>query len=298
MNEAPFPIIDAHHHIWLLERTPWLNGPPAPRIFGPHAPIRRDYPIGEFALDVKPHGVAKSVYIQVNLAPGDEIWEVEWAAREGAREGLVQAIVGFADLASPQLGETLDRQRAAGPLRGLRQQMHWHERPDYRFAARPDALLDPAFQAGLRALAARGLHFELQVFPSQFADALRLIDAHPNLRFMLLHCGMPEDASPQARASWAAGLARFAERPQVFAKISGLGTFARRCDAQAWAPIIARTIDTFGPGRCLFGSNFLIEKLWTDYASLLGAVRHGLSGYSPEEQRAILHDNAAAFYSI
>ena len=93
-----YAIVDAHHHIWRKDRTPWLDGPTAPRIFGDYAAIRRDYGIDEFAADATPSGVAASVYVQVNLAPGDEIWEVEWAAAEGRKRNLVNAVVAFADL--------------------------------------------------------------------------------------------------------------------------------------------------------------------------------------------------------
>ena len=288
------PIIDAHHHIWLLDRTPWLNGPPVPRIFGDYGKIRRDYPIAEFADDVRPSGVTKSVYIQINVAPGDEVWEAGWAAEQGRAAGLVQAVVGYAALAAPDVGDILDAQLAAAPLRGIRQQFHWHDNPAYRFAASPDALLDPAVGDGLRALAARGLHFELQVFPNQYQHALALVDAHPNLTFVLLHCGMPE-APDEA---WAQGISRFAERPNMRVKISGLGTFSHRCDAAIWTAIIHRAIDSFGPERAMFGSNFPIEKLWTDYASIVGAVAEALSTYSPTERRAVWHDTAAQLYNI
>jgi predicted TIM-barrel fold metal-dependent hydrolase len=292
------PILDAHHHIWRLDRTPWLKGPMVSRIFGPYEAIRRDYSVEEFAAEARPYGVVASVYVQVNVAPGDEVWEVEWAAGEGRRAHLIDAVVGFADLAAPDVGDVLDRQRASSPLRGVRYQLHWHENPKYRFATAPDVMLQPSWQRGLRLVGARGLHFELQVFPGQYANALSLIDAHPDTTFVLLHCGMPEDMSVTGMTAWRAGLRRLAERPNVLVKLSALGTFEHRCDADSWRPIIQRTVDTFGPGRCMFGSNFPVEKLWTDYGSLLCAVRSALDVYTQEEQAAVLYDTAARLYRI
>jgi len=291
-------IVDAHHHIWRHDRTPWLNGPPVPRIFGDYAALRRDYGIDEFAADARPCGVGRSVYVQVNVAPGDEVWEVEWAAAEGRRQGLVNAIVAFADLADPGVGDVLDRQLAAGPVRGIRQQLHWHRNPAWRFQPTPDRMRDPAWQRGLRAVTQRGLLFELQVFPGQYADSLDLVDRHPDTVFVLMHAGMPDDVSADGLQAWARGLAAFAARPNVMAKISGLGTFPRRCDADDWRPIIHRTVDTFGPDRCLFGSNFPIEKMWTGYATLLGAVRSGLDRYTAQEQQAVLRDAAVRLYRL
>jgi predicted TIM-barrel fold metal-dependent hydrolase len=291
-------IIDAHHHIWRKDKTPWLEGPMVPKIFGDYDAIRRDYRIDEFAADAVPFGVVKSVYVQINVAPGDEIWETEWAFAEGRRRGLINAIVSFADLADPRVGETLDRQIAAGPVRGVRQQLHWHENPAWRFQSRPDVMLDAAWSRGLRSVTARGLHFELQVFPGQYALALDVISRHPDTIFVLLHAGMPDDFSEDGLRAWAGALRRFAEHGNVLVKISGLGTFRHRCCAEEWTPLIARTIDTFGPSRCMFGSNFPIEKLWTDYGRLISVVRASLARYEAAEQNAVLHNTAESLYRL
>jgi predicted TIM-barrel fold metal-dependent hydrolase len=102
-------IIDAHHHIWRHAHTPWLNGPALPRIFGEYEPLRRDYLAQDFIDDVVPQGVVASVYIQVNVGPGDEVAEIEWVASVAREHGFPQASVGYADLSSPQVVATLDR---------------------------------------------------------------------------------------------------------------------------------------------------------------------------------------------
>lgn len=290
------PIIDAHHHIWSLAETPWLNGPLVPRIFGDYAPLQRDYTIGEYVADCRPSGVVGSIHVQANVAANGEIDEVARVAADGA--GFIAGIVGFADLSDPDVGRVLDAQRKAGPLRGIRQQLHWHARPEYRYAARPDAMNDPAWRNGLTALAERGLLFELQVFLGQFADALAVVDAAPDVPFVLLHAGMPEDRSAEAMAFWRDGMVKFAERPNVEVKLSGLGTFDRSCTFDRWYPIVDQTVSMFGAERCLFGSNFPIEKLWTDYATLIATMRACLAGYSAHEQRLIFHDNAVRRYRL
>src|SRR5258706_8673140 len=173
-HAMPEPIIDAHHHIWRLADLPWLAGPPVPRIFGDYQALRRDYPIAEYLAAAQPQGVVKSVYVQVNVAPQAEILEVAWVQSVADRHGFPNAIVGYADLAAPDLAETLDRELAYANLRGVRQQLHWHETALYRFAARPDLMNDPAWRAGLRQVEHRGLSFDLQVFASQMADAAAL----------------------------------------------------------------------------------------------------------------------------
>ncbi len=292
------PIIDAHHHIWRLAATPWLNGPPVPRIFGPYEPLRRDYPVEEFVAEAAAEGIVKSVYVQVNVAPGGEIEEVAWVQSVADRHGFPHAITGFADLSAAGVGDLLDRQLATGNVRAVRQQLHWHDNPTYRFAPRPDLMNDPAWRRGLRQVEARGLLFELQVFSGQMADAARLAQDFPGLTFILMHAGMLEDRGERGLASWRAGMRELAACPNVMTKISGLGTFEHACREEIYRPIIHETVDLFGPSRCLFGSNFPIEKLWTSYANLMDVIRASLSGYAEAECRAILHDTAARLYKL
>ena len=292
------PVTDAHHHIWRFDRTPWLQGPMQPRIFGDYEALRRDYPIEEFAADAATHGVTKSVYVQINVAPGDEVSESGWATEQGLRAGLIQAVTGFADLADPAVAKSLDEQMLRAPLRGIRQQLHWHGNPQYRFAKAPDVMTSRQWRRGLKEVGARGLHFELQVFENQYEHALDLVDAFPDITFVLLHAGMPEDHSAEGRKRWATDLGRFAERHNVLTKISGLGTFSHVCSFETWAPIIHAAVDIFSPARCLFGSNFPIEKLWTDYATLIATVRESLAIYGEDEQRAVLSGTADRLYRI
>ncbi|GGG51285.1 amidohydrolase [Caldovatus sediminis] len=295
----PEPIIDAHHHIWRLAATPWLNGPPVPRIFGAYGPLRRDYGIEEYLAEATPCGVVRSVFVQVNVAPGAEVEEVAWVQSVADRAGgFPHAITAFADLAAPDVGAVLDRALAAGRVRAVRQQLHWHEKPLYRFAARPDVMNDPAWRRGLGEVRRRGLAFELQVFPGQMRDAAALVRAFPEMTFILLHAGMLEDRSAEGWALWRRGMTELAACPNLVVKLSGLGTFERACSVALWRPVIEATVELFGPNRCLFGSNFPIEKLWTSYAELVATVRACLEGYAAEERRAILHDTAARIYGL
>ncbi|BBK31176.1 putative TIM-barrel fold metal-dependent hydrolase [Stella humosa] len=292
------PIIDAHHHIWRLAATPWLQGPAVPRIFGAYEPLRRDYDIDEYMADAVPCGVVKSVFVQVNVAPGGEVDEAAWVQQTADRHGFPHAVTAFADLAAPDVGDVLDRQMAVCRLRAVRQQIHWHANPQYRFAARPDVMNDPAWRRGLAEVERRGLMFELQVFASQMADAAALLRAFPGVTFILTHAGMLEDRTPAGWALWRAGMVELASCPNVATKVSGLGTFDRACSVERWKPIVTATIDLFGPGRCLFGSNFPIEKLWTDYATLIATVRACLADLPEADRQAVLHDTAQRLYGL
>jgi predicted TIM-barrel fold metal-dependent hydrolase len=298
MSAPPAPVVDAHHHIWRRADLPWLDGPPVPRIFGAYEALRRDYPVEEYLADARPSGVVRSVYVQTNWAPGREVDEVAWAQSIADRHGFPHAIVGFAELAAPAVAATLDRMRRCPGLRGIRQQIHWHADPAYRFAARPDWMDDPAWRRGLAEVAARGLVFELQIFASQMEAGARLARDFAQLTIVLLHAGMPEDATADGRARWRDGMRALAALPNVHVKLSGLGTFAHHCSAALWGPVIRETVELFGPARSMFGSNFPIEKMWTSYADLVRVTTGCLAWLSPGDRALVLHDTAARIYRL
>lgn len=292
------PIIDAHHHIWRKADLAWLNGPEEPRVFGPHAAIRRDYLIDEFRADLAASNVVKSVYVQTNWPKGQAVDEVAWVQSVADQHGWPHGIVGYLDLLADDAADTLKRQLAHARLRGVRMQLHWHENPLFRFAASPDLAAHPALRKNIRLLAQHGLTFDLQVFSSQMAGAAELAAANPDITFILQHAGMLADRSAATVAAWREGMQRLAAQPNIVSKFSGLGTFIHRNDAGHIAFMVSETVAWFGPERCLFGSNFPIEKLWTSYNELVNAHRAAIAGLPAEAQAMILHDNAARIYKL
>jgi predicted TIM-barrel fold metal-dependent hydrolase len=182
--------------------------------------------------------------------------------------------------------------------RGIRQQLHWHANPQHRFAARPDVMNDIDWRRGLAMLADHGLLFELQIFASQMADGAKLAQSFPDVIFVLEHAGMLEDMSPRGWRLWREGMTALAECPNVSVKLSGLGTFVHACREDVMGPIVRDTVAMFGADRCCYGSNFPIEKLWTDYTTLYRTFRSAIADLSETEQAAILHDTAARLYRI
>ena len=296
MNELA--IIDAHHHIWRQADLPWLLGPMQPRIFGPYEPIRRDYPIDEYLADRAGTGVTRSVYVQANWAAHRFEDEVAWVQGVADESGWPHGIVGYADLLAGDVRAQLDRVSRYPLLRGVRMQLHWHENEMYRFAARPDLALDPVLQRNVARLADYNLVFDLQVFAGQMAGAAELAAACPDVTFVLQHAGMLEDRSAEGRAEWRAGMERLAARPNVCSKLSALGTFVHRNDPAHIAGILRETVEMYGADRCLFGSNFPIEKLWTSYRDLLGAFLDAAAGLGAVARAAIFEETAARVYRL
>jgi predicted TIM-barrel fold metal-dependent hydrolase len=295
---AAVPTVDAHHHIWRQADLPWLQGPTLPRIFGDYDAIKRDYPIEEYLADIAGAGVVRSVYVQPNWPKDRAVDEVRWVQSIADRHGFPHAIVGFADLSDDGAAATLEAQSAFPLMRGIRQQIHWHANPQYRFADRPDIPDDPAFRRNLARLQDYGWLFELQIFAAQMAAGARLAASLPGLVLVLEHAGMPEDRSVDGRRRWREGLRRLADQPNVHTKLSGLGTFIRRNDPAHIAEVVAETVELFGAERCVWGSNFPVEKIWTDCSSILDAFNAAISHLPKSQQRAILHDNAVQLYGL
>jgi predicted TIM-barrel fold metal-dependent hydrolase len=292
------PIIDAHHHIWRQADLPWLQGPMVARIFGPYEPIRRDYPVAEYLADIKSSNVVGSVYVQTNWAKDKALEEAAWVLSVADAEGWPHAIVGYADLLDDSAPKTLKALAEIPRVRGIRMQLHWHESPLYRFASAPDVMNGALFRKNFAHVAENNLSFDLQVFTNQMKDAANLAAAFPGVTFVLQHAGMLEDKSKEGRASWQEGMKRLADQPNIVSKLSGLGTFIQRNDSSHIADVIHETVAIFGSGRCLFGSNFPIEKLWTSYSDLVNAHRAALAGYGASEQQAMLQGNALRIYRL
>lgn len=288
-------LVDSHFHIWRQADLPWLLGPMQPRIFGPYEPIRRDYPIAEYLGDCQPAGVTQAIYVQANWATERYLDEVAYVSQASEESGFPIAIVAYADMLAEDVRPQLDQLARNARVRGVRMQLHWHENTLYRFASGPDLARDPRLNANVGRLAEYAFSFDLQVFAGQMAGAAELAAACPQVTFVLQHAGMLEDLSPEGIATWRAGMTLLAGQPNITSKLSGLGTFQRRNDPTGIAFIIGETLRLFGPERCLFGSNFPIEKLWTSYAELTAAHRAAV----PETaQAAVFNETARRVYRL
>ena len=289
-------IIDSHFHIWRQADLPWLVGPMVPRIFGPYEPIRRDYSIEEFLEDQKEQGIEKAVYVQTNWAKADFEKEVAWVQQTANETGWPHAIVGYADMSVDDVRPQLDRLKAYPLLRGVRMQLHWHQIADYRFAPTPDQVIDPKVRKNVARLRDYGLSFDLQLFPGQMRDGAELVGENPEIEFILTHTGMLTSMDSGTVEEWESGLSRLAPFPNLSAKLSGLGTFVHRNDPDLIEFVVKRAVGILGSERLMFGSNFPIEKLWTDHAALVSAHLKALAGQPPSVADDILWNTAQRVY--
>lgn len=300
-----FPIIDAHHHLWDLEanRYPWLQRPapkPEDLFVGDIRPIQRSYRLADFRADFGDLDVVKSVHLQADYDDRDPLGETRWlqavADAEGSG-GFPHAIVAYANLADPDVDRLLAAHAGFANVRGIRQILNTHPQPKYAHV-QVEYLRDPQWERGFARLAAHGLSFDLQLYPHQMAEAAAIVARHTEVPVIINHTGMPIERDDAGRSHWRAELARFAALPHVSIKISGLGMLDHRWTVDSIRPFVLDTLELFGPERCLFASNFPVDKLFSDYAAIWTAFDAITADFSAGERRALFHDNAARVYRI
>jgi predicted TIM-barrel fold metal-dependent hydrolase len=292
-------IIDAHHHLWNLNAChyPWLMEKGVGRFFGDPAPIQKNYLPSDFKADIGALPVAKSVHIQVGVAPEDSVKETLWQEAQGETAGLPNAIVAFVDLTADNVEAQLDAHSAAHRLRGVRQIVGRSAEED-ALTGGGSLLANPAFERGLRTISKRGLSFDLQLVPGQMLTAAELLRMVPDLNVALCHGGSLSDFSAEGRALWSKGIAALAELPHILCKVSGFGMFDNHWTADSARAQFDTLLRHFGPSRMAFGSNFPVDKLYSDYTAVWARFDKLTAALSPDERAALFADNAERFYRI
>jgi predicted TIM-barrel fold metal-dependent hydrolase len=300
MAAALTRIIDAHHHLWDLSANyyPWLADRIGPRMYGDYAAIRRNYRVADFRRDIGSVPVVKSVHVQAEHDHADPVRETRWLQAVAENGGYPHAIVAYADLSAPpdRIEALLDAHCAFANVRGVRQMVHEVLVPDMHSPI--DYLADERWQRNLALLAGRSLLFELQILAPQAAAAARVAGMHPQLQFLLVHGGQPRDRSVEGMAAWRAAIELLSGLPNVAIKLSGFGMFDRNWTVESLRPIVLWAIDRFGPDRVMFGSNFPVDGLMRDYASLWRAYDQITHPYADAERDAMFHGTAARLYRI
>ncbi|MEO1580598.1 MAG: amidohydrolase family protein [Pseudomonadota bacterium] len=292
-------IIDAHHHLWDLQACdyPWLQAKGVKRFFGDPTPIQNDYQVDDFRNDVAPWQLLGSVHIQVGVAEGQAVDETRWLQLQSEQYGLPNAIVAYCELERDDLEAQLDAHQQSSKLRGARQIVGRAAAEDARTGS--GALLaNDHWKAGLTELGARGLRFDLQLVPDQLYDAARVMSDIPDLSVALCHAGSPWDQSEYGLAAWRDGLVALAAHPKSVCKLSGFTMFDPDWSDASIGRLIDTCLDVFGVDRCMFGSNFPVDKLHRSFLDIWSSYEKVVGDLSEQEQDKLFRGNAASFYSL
>ncbi len=308
------PIIDPHHHLW-----PEGEGIP--------------YGLADLLADLASgHRVVDTVFVECGAgyerSPGDAtapVGETEFVTAEAERapRQVMGGIVAHADLTDAEhLDAVLDAHEAAahGRLRGIRHAGSHALHPEVLMIpgrAPVGLYADPAFRAGVARLGERGLTYDTWHYHYQNQDFADLARAVPGTTVVLDHFGTPLGVGPYASqreqifGQWTADIAAIATCDNVVAKIGGLAmpdngfgwhTAERPATSDEFVAAQRRyymhTIEQFGPSRCMFESNFPVDRFSLSYRVVWNAFKKMIADFSPEERDAMLRGTAARVYRL
>ncbi len=315
--EPELPIVDPHHHLWVRNGNTYL--------------------LPELLTDMASgHSIRATVYEECHSmyrADGPEqersLGETEFVTGIAAMGAsgtfgptrVCARMVGNVDLRQGEpAGDLLKRHIAAsgGRFAGVRQSTAWDASDRiHKVAATPGVLGDPGFRTGFAALARLGLVFDAWVYHPQLSEVADLAAAFPQTSIVLNHVGSPILGGPYAThrdtvfTEWHAGMALLARRSNVTVKLGALpirlsGGDAPKRDtppdseevANAWRPWIETSIALFGADRCMFESNFPVQKRWCSYAVVWNAFKRLAAGASADEKAALFAGTASRVYGV
>jgi predicted TIM-barrel fold metal-dependent hydrolase len=312
------PICDPHHHLW---------DKPGDR-----------YMIDEVTADMgSGHNVVQTLFVEVDSmyrASGSNamrpVGEVEWARGIGAQSdsglyGPIKIAAGIVAYANLNLGaevrpvlEAMDS-GSSGRFRSVRHTCSWDDHEPLRShrSGWPGMMAEAKFLAGIGVLFDMGHAFDALVYHPQLTELTGLVDAFPNNVFILNHIGRPLGVGPYAGHGdevfevWKKDMTALAERPNVVVKVGGLGN---RVSGFGWdsqptppdsielaektGPYYLHTIEAFGPERCMFESNFPVDKNSYSYTAIWNSFKRLTEDFSASEKAWLFHDTAAKAYRL
>lgn len=270
--------IDAHQHFWTLARGDydWLT----PEL----GPIHRDFGPADLAPLLARHGIGRTILVQAAPTPAETAFMLDIAAATP----FIAGVVGWSDFEAPDAPAAIAKLAANPLLVGLRPMVH--DIPDSDWLAMPS--LAPAFEA----MISNDLVFDALLRPPHIAPMLSMLERHPGLSVVIDHAAKPDLTSGDL-ASWREGLAALAAHPNTVCKLSGLVTEA----APGWTiatlrPVVEHLLETFGPERLLWGSDWPVVTLRADYARWFDTAENLLAGLSAVQREAVFGGNARRIY--
>ena len=270
--------IDAHHHLW--HYTPdafgWIE---------PGSAIARDFDPDDLAREMRASGIDRAIAVQARQSDAETAFLLDCAARQPRIAG----VVGWIDLRAPDIAERVAA-RQAGPILGYRHVVQ--DEPD------ADFLLGDAFVAGVRAVLAAGLGYDILVNAAQLGTVPAFLDQVGEGRLILDHAAKP-DIAAGAWQPWADQIAVAARHPNLFCKVSGLITEA----ARDWQPddferYLDHVFACFGANRVLWGSDWPVCALAGRYADTHDLIARYVARHCREAEAGVFGGNAVRAYAL
>ena len=234
--------------------------------------------------------VDKFVHIQAAIGSKDPVIETKWLSQMFARTGLPAAIVGHVDLTLESAQKVIDQHLQFANFRGVR---------DFAVeGALSSGDINKELDLALSYLAENDLVLDLDCQWPNMTLAAAMARKHPQLKIVIEHIGIPTSTTDGYFANWKIGMQALANEPNIFCKISGVGMMDPKFTLSSIRPWIEHCVSIFGPERCMIGSNWPLDRLFSSYDAVFNIYREIISQYSVEEQIAISSATANRFYRI
>ncbi len=272
--------IDSHHHLWTLSRGDygWMT----PDL----TPIYRDFTPTDLAPHLAAAGIDKTVVVQA----ADTVAETEFLLATAAQTDWIAGVVGWVDMEAPEATATLERLAQSPWFKGIRPMIQDLE--DDEWILRPS--LDRAFDA----LVEMGLSFDALVLPRHLKPLIRRLEGTPDLTCVIDHLAKPALATGYLEA-WGRDIAEIARNTPCRCKLSGMVTEAGPdYDVENLRPAAVHVIDSFGPSRVMWGSDWPVVNLAGDYAGWVTLTEDLVNHLSADDRAHIWEKTARGFYNL
>jgi len=272
--------IDAHQHFWVYDpiRDSWIDES--------MTTIRKDFLPKDLKPILEDNGIDGCVAVQADQSETETNFLLQ-CAKENP---FIKAVVGWVDLRKDNVEERLAHFSKNKLFKGVRHIVQ---------AEKEDFVLEKAFQNGISKLNKFNLVYDILVFPNQLENAVKLVEQFPDQQFVLDHIAKPK-MSEELDLGWKTNIQKLASHKNVACKISGLVTETKNFnwDASMFNPFLDVVVEAFGTDRLLFGSDWPVCLLAADYQSVLQLVENYFIGFSEEDQKKVMGENAVRFYNI
>lgn len=299
--DRSLPIIDAHHHYWdpVTNYHPWLRDEPMiPFRYGDYATIRKPFLPADYAKLTQDFNVVATVTMEGEFDESDLLSETAWMSTLAATHDAPAAHVARVILHEDRAADDIARHASYDIVRGIRHKPTSATSPERVEPGLAGSMTDPAWQQGYAALKPNNLHFELQAPWWHVHELMELIERFPDTPVVINHAFMPVDRTSDGLKSWRQAIDLASTAPGTTIKISGIGIAGMPWSLADQRPIIDACIDSFGPHRCLFASNFPVDGLVGSFTAIYDGFFAATADMQPAERSAMFHDNAIRIYRL
>ena len=284
--------VDTHVHFYDMQHPELFYAHWQPDVVHPTLGTRtrelgeRNFVAEDYIALTRNANVTKAVHVQAAIGSKDPVKETEWLQEAADRTGFPHGIVAYADLREPDVDDMLARHAEYPLLRGIR---------DFSYG---DYLTVPEFHRGFALLEKYNLSANMSVQWQEMEKLRDLAGKFPNIKMLVDHTGLPAERNDEYFAKWKQGMVTAAKPDNTVCKISGLGMSDNDWTVDSIRPFVLHCIESFGVDRCIFGTNWPVDSLFSGYDDIVDAYTEIISDFSEDEQIAMFSRNAELLYNI